>query len=154
MKNEFKNDVSKQKKASDYFQNGFNGSQSVFTVFGTDYGLSEDNCLKIACAFGGGMGRQQHICGAVTGALMALGLKYGKAMGDDESKKKETYRKTSDFFEEFKKLNGSSNCKELLNGLDMKDPEDYKKIMELGLFDNKCKKYVEDAVHIAEKVMV
>jgi len=146
--------MNKQKKASTYFQSGFNCSQSVFTVFGTDYGLSEDDCLKIACAFGGGMGRQQHVCGAVTGALMSLGLKYGKALHDDESKKKETYTKTVEFFNEFIKLHGSINCRQLLKGLDMTDPEDYKKIEENRLFETLCKKYVEDAVRIVENMMV
>jgi len=145
--------MKKQEKATSYFQNKFNCSQSVFTVFGTDYGLSEDDCLKIACAFGGGMGRQQHICGAVTGALMSIGLKYGKALHDDESKKKETYAKTVEFFNEFSKIHGSINCRELLNGLDMKDPDDYKKIEENKMFGILCKKYVEDAVRIAEKIM-
>ncbi len=89
--------TTKKQQASSYFQNSFNCSQSVFTVFGTDYGLSEDTCLKVSCAFGGGMGRQQLVCGAVTGALMALGMKYGKALHDDESKKKQTYDKTVEF---------------------------------------------------------
>jgi C_GCAxxG_C_C family probable redox protein len=145
--------MNRQKKVIDYFKNGFNCSQSVLTVFGTDYGLSEDNCLKIACAFGGGMGRQQHVCGAVTGALMFLGLKYGKALHDDDNKKKDTYAKTVEFFNEFKKIHGSISCRELLDGLNMTDPEDYKKIEENRFFEIRCKKYVEDAVAIVEKMM-
>ncbi len=140
-------------KAIRYFRNKFNCSQSVFTVFGTNFGLTENDCLKIGCAFGGGMGRQQLTCGAVTGALMAIGLKYGKASGDTEDKKLETYIKTREFFTEFNKINGSSECRVLLQGLDMNDPEDHKKIIELGLFDTHCEKYVATAVRIAEKIM-
>jgi C_GCAxxG_C_C family probable redox protein len=143
----------KKQQASDYFQHGFNCSQSVFTVFSTDFGISEDNSLKIACAFGAGMARQQYICGAVTGALMAIGLKYGKALHDEESKKAETYKKTIEFFEKFKKLNGTISCKDLLHGLDMNNSDDYARIKELGLFDTLCKKYVEDAVSITEQIM-
>lgn len=145
--------MNKQQKATSYFQSGFNCSQSVFTVFGTDHGLSENDCLKVACAFGGGMGRQQEVCGAVTGALMALGLKYGKALHDDESKKAETYKKVVEFFEKFKEINGTVSCKALLQGLDMRNPNDYARIKELGLFDTLCKKYVEDAVGIVEQIM-
>jgi C_GCAxxG_C_C family probable redox protein len=144
--------MKKSEKAVDYFRNRFNCSQGVFTVFGKDHGLSEDNCLKVSCAFGGGMGRQQHTCGAVTGALMAIGIKYGKAMNDPEEKKKETYLKTRDFFERFTELNGSVNCKDLLDGLDMNDPDDHKEIMERKLFDIKCEKYVADAVEIIETI--
>jgi len=142
--------MKRSENAVDYFRNRFNCSQAVFTVFGKDHGLSENDCLKVSCAFGGGMGRQQLTCGAVTGALMALGLKYGKALNDPEEKKQKTYAVTREFFQRFTELNGSVNCKALLDGLDMNDPDDHKKIMERKLFDIKCEKYVADAVEIVE----
>ena len=143
--------MDRSEKALVYFRNKFNCSQAVFTVFGMEHGLSENDCLKVSCAFGGGMGRQQHICGAVTGALMVLGMKYGKAINDPEEKKQETYARTREFFNRFTELNGSVNCKVLLDGLDMNDPEDHKVIMERKLFDIRCEKYVVDAVAIVEK---
>ena len=144
--------VKRSEKAVDYFRRSFNCSQAVFTVFGNEYGLSENDCLKLSCAFGGGMGRQQLTCGAVTGALMAIGMKYGKALNDPEEKKKETYSKTREFFERFTELNGSVNCKVLLDGLDMNEPADHKEIMERKLFDISCERYVADAVKIVEKI--
>jgi C_GCAxxG_C_C family probable redox protein len=145
--------MKRSENAVDYFRNKFNCSQAVFTVFGKDHGLSEDDCLRISCAFGGGMGRQQHTCGAVTGALMALGYKYGKALNDPEEKKLETYLMSQEFFKRFTELNGSVNCKVLLEGLDMNNPDDHKKIMERKLFDIRCEKYVVDAVSITEDLM-
>jgi len=144
--------MEKQEKALEYFRNKFNCSQAVFTVFGKENGLSEDDCLKISCAFGGGMGRQQLTCGAVTGALMVLGLKYGKALNDPDEKKQHTYALTREFFQRFTELNGSVNCKALLDGLDMNDTDDNQKIMERKLFDIKCEKYVADAVKILETI--
>jgi C_GCAxxG_C_C family probable redox protein len=140
-------------KALDYFRNKFNCSQSVLSTFGPEYGLSENECLKIATAFGGGMGRQQHICGAITGALMVLGLRYGKGSNDPEEKKSYTYRITKEFFDEFKRLNGSENCLELLDGLEMNNPDDNKKIVERNYYDIRCEKYVSDAVNILAKIM-
>jgi len=145
--------MDKTKEALEYFRNKFNCSQSVLTPFGTEFNLSADECLKIATAFGGGMGRQQQTCGAVTGALMAIGLKYGKGINDDEVKKQFTYSKTREFFEEFIKLHGSTNCRELLDGLDMTDPEEHKIIMERKLFDIKCEEYVASAVKITERLL-
>ncbi len=145
--------MDKADKAIMYFRNKFNCSQSVFTVFGTEYGLSEDDCLKTACAFGAGMGRQQLTCGAVTGALMAIGLKYGKAMGDPEENKQRTYEKTREFFAEFKKKHGTAICRELLKGLDINDSDDYKQIISQNLFENLCEEYVRDGVRIAEKIL-
>jgi C_GCAxxG_C_C family probable redox protein len=141
------------KQAADYFSNSFNCAQSVFTPFGTTAGIPEDQCLKISCAFGGGMGRQQLTCGAVTGAMMALGIHFGKAMGDDEAKKKETYAKTLVLFRSFIAKHGTVNCRELMNGLDMNDPEDKKKIEELNLHKNLCTGYVTDAVMITEEII-
>ena len=144
--------MTKQEKAVKYHRNKFNCSQSVLAVFSEDYGISENNCLKIACAFGGGMGRLQYTCGAVTGALMAIGLKYGKALDDPEEKKLMTYSKTKEFFSEFEKLHGSINCQELLDGLNLRDPEDFKKIIDEKLFEIKCEKYITDAVRIVELI--
>ena len=144
--------MTKQQKAIEYHRNKFNCSQAVFAVMGTDFGLSEDDCLKVACAFGGGMGRLQYTCGAVAGALMALGLKYGMALNDPEEKKLLTYAKTKEFLNEFEKLHGSTNCKELLNGLNLNDPDDIKKIKDQNLFEIRCEKYIVDAINIAEKL--
>lgn len=144
--------MDKKDKALEYFRNHFNCSQAVFTVFGTDHGLSENECLRTACAFGGGMGRQQLTCGALTGALMGLGLRYGKAAGDAEDKKTDTYAKARELFSEFMKINGTVSCKELLRGLDMNDPEDHKKIIELNMFEILCEKYIADSISITEKL--
>jgi C_GCAxxG_C_C family probable redox protein len=144
--------VKKTDKAVEYFRDSFNCSQSVFTVFGTGHGLSEDACLKASCAFGGGIGRTQNICGAVTGALMALGLEHGKGKNDPDDKKKRTYELTREFMKRFSEMNGSLICKELLDNLDMNDPEQHKKITDLGLFEVRCEKYVSDAVSIAEEL--
>ena len=145
--------MTRKEIASKYLSNKFNCSQSVFVAFAQDHGLSVDDSLKIACAFGGGMGRQQKTCGAVTGALMAIGMKYGKALNDAEEKKKDTYDKTAEFFSEFKKIHGSTNCKKLLNNLDMKKSDDMEKIRNMNLIDTLCPKYVETAVIIAEKLI-
>lgn len=109
--------------------------------------------MKIACAFGGGMGCQQYTCGAVTGALIVLGLKHGKGLNDPEERKKFTYSITKEFFNEFILLKGSTNCRKLLEGLDINNPDDLKVINERRLFDKNCEKYVSDAVMILKKIL-
>ena len=145
--------MTKSENATLYFSNTFNCSQSVLASFGQDYGLTEDQCLKIGCAFGGGMARQQMTCGAVTGALIVLGLQYGRAANDPSSKTVMVYDKTKEFFNDFKKRHGSINCRELLQGLDMNDPDDRKMIEELELFRTTCVKYVQDAVKLTERLI-
>jgi len=140
-------------KALEYFDNKFNCSQAVLTAFADELGLTEDQSLRVATAFGGGMGRQQHTCGAVTGAAMVLGLKFGKAKNDHEDKKQDTYQKTVEFFDEFASIHGSTVCRHLLNDLDMRNADDLQKINEQGLFHTNCRKYVTDAVLLIEKII-
>ena len=143
--------MKKSEIATEYFKNSFNCSQSVLAAFAPEMGVSAESCMKIACAFGGGMGRQQLTCGAVTAALMVLGLKYGKGLNDENSKKMKTYEMSIAFMNEFKMNHKSINCRELLNGLDM--ISDSQKINELQLFETLCPKLVADAVVIAEKLL-
>jgi len=145
--------MNKQEKAIELFRNSYNCSQAVFTSFGTENGLNEDICLRISCAFGGGIGRMQHTCGAVTGALMTIGMYNGKGINDPEEKKLHTYSSSRIFFERFIEKNGSTNCRELLNNLDMNNPEDLLKIKDLKLFNLKCEKYVIDAVELTEEII-
>jgi C_GCAxxG_C_C family probable redox protein len=145
--------MDKTESALQYFKTGFNCAQSVLTPFGNQFKLSEDHCLKMACAFGAGMGRQQHTCGAVTGALMVLGLHFGKGKTDDNSKKIRTYEKSVEFMNAFKEKHGSINCLDLLDGLHMTIPEESKEIDARELYRVRCIGYVRDAVEITEKLI-
>ena len=145
--------MTKPEKAIEYFEQGFNCSQSVLTAFCEELNIPEDELLKISCAFGGGMGRRQLTCGAVSGALMVLGMYYGRGREDDISKKTETYEKAAEFMQAFEARNGSVNCKDLLQGLSMHDPEEMKKINERNLFKTSCYQYAGDAVEIVEEMI-
>jgi C_GCAxxG_C_C family probable redox protein len=107
----------------------------------------------MACAFGAGMGRQQYTCGAVTGALMVLGLHFGKGKMDDNAKKIHTYEKSVEFMKAFTEKHGSVNCLELLDGLHMAIPEESKEIDGRELYRVRCTRYVSDAVQITEKLL-
>ncbi len=139
--------------AGQYFSGSFNCSQSVLAALGPGLGLSEEQCLKLGCAFGGGMARQQMICGAVTGAMLALGLHFGRGKDDPYEQTGITYQKTLEFFNRFMECHGSVSCLELLHGLNMNDPEDNRKIQDQNLFKTECLKYVKDAADIAENII-
>ncbi len=145
--------MDRSEKALTWFDNKFNCSQSVLVSFAEELGLTEDEALRVSSAFGGGIGRQQLTCGALTGAAMALGLRFGKGLNDEEDKKQFTNECTVELFEKFTKLNGSTNCRKLLNDLDMTDEKDHKLILEKNLFHTNCRKYVADAVTITEQLI-
>ena len=143
------NDV---EKAVFQFKKGHNCSQSIFSTYGTRYGISEEMALKIACPFGGGMARLGDTCGAVTGAFMTIGLKHGRVDPEDEELKEETYRLVNTFVEKFKARNKTIVCRELL-GYDISNPQEHDKAEDEGLFDTLCPKLVQDAAEILEEML-
>jgi len=123
-------------------------AQAILTTFGEQTGSEKvdyNTLMKVASAFSGGIARMGNVCGALTGALMALGLKYG---GQDSTKVNEVAMK---FLEEFESLNGSIICRELINH-DLVTDADVEKAFMTGAFDN-CPKYVEDAAVLLEKLL-
>ena len=144
--------MTKADDAVECFDKGFNCSQSVFTAYSGDFGMDEEQALRLSCAFGAGMGRMCETCGAVTGAFMVLGLKYGKIKAEDEPAKEKTYAKVQEFATAFKARNGTIVCKELL-GCDMGTPEGMKFAKEHKLHSTRCPKYVRDAAEILDLLL-
>lgn len=138
-------------KALKLFESKFNCAQAVFASFSKELGLDEKQALKIGGCFGSGM-RKGEVCGACTGALMVLGLKYGQCeLGDIDSK-----LKSDDvcvrFLEEFEARNGSYICNELLS-CDIRTKEGVEYALENNLFTEFCPKMVESATLIVEKII-
>lgn len=109
--------MTKKEIAKNYFMQGYNCAQAVFLAFAEDDGLNKDFALRIASSFGGGLGAQREVCGAVSGMCMALGLKRGYNTAKDYAAKQKHYLAVQEICAEFKKQNGSIVCRELL-GLD------------------------------------
>ena len=142
---------SKVEKSANYFKNGFNCSQAVLATFASDFGLSEEMALKVATQFGGGA-RKGEMCGAVSGALMVLGLKYGHYHYNAPEEKGNAYKIAEDFMNRFIKKKGTVVCRELL-GYDVSKPEDMVKIKEMDLFHSTCPEMIRCATEIVEEML-
>jgi C_GCAxxG_C_C family probable redox protein len=91
-------------------------------------------------------------CGAITGAFMVIGLKYGKAkVGDDEARE-QTYKLAREFVTRFKARHESIVCRDLLN-CDLSKPEEREAAHHEGLFDTLCPQFVGDAAEILEQML-
>ena len=143
--------MNKKEKALDVFSGNFNCSQAVLSPFAEELGIEKEIYLKVATAFGGGM-RKGEVCGAVTGALMGLGLNYGHYENDNLVSKDKAYALTKEFMKSFEEKNGSVICKNLL-GYDLSNEEELKIIKEKGLFKSVCPKAIESAVEILEEIL-
>ena len=101
--------MSKVDQADELFHTGACCSQAVFVVLASEFGMDAETAMKVSAGLGGGVGRQREVCGAVTGATLALGLKYGPD-------KAAVYPHVQALCERFKAECGSIVCRELLAG--------------------------------------
>jgi C_GCAxxG_C_C family probable redox protein len=137
--------------ALERFNNGFNCSQSVLSSFSEQFGLDCEKAFKVATGFGGGM-HMAGTCGAVTGAFMVLGLKYGNSTAQNRQAKEKTYEMVSQFTDRFKRRNKSVECGKLLD-CDISTPEGMKEAQDKGLFTSVCPRVVQDAAEILEEML-
>ncbi|MEK6795681.1 MAG: C-GCAxxG-C-C family protein [Spirochaetota bacterium] len=139
--------------AIDYFRQGYNCAQSVFTVFAKENGLTEDMALKLSTGLGAGRGRLQSTCGAVTGGCLAIGMIYGKGADDDTNEKRDTtYELVRRFDAEFSRAVGSTSCRDIL-GCDLTTDEGKKRYEAENMRENKCEPAVAEAVKILETLL-
>ena len=143
--------MNKSDQASSHFNQGHNCAQSVLLSFGKEYGINIELVRSIASGFGGGFGRLQETCGAVTGAIMVIGCRFFNKDNLKDSKEI-VYQHTRDFIKKFRRRNGSISCLELI-GVDFSTEEGLREAREKDLFKKKCDKYVRDACEILEEII-
>lgn len=132
-------------KAEAKFMEGYNCAQSVLFSFCDELGLTADRALKLSCGFGGGMGRQGEVCGAVSGGILVLGLKFGRGENDKRIEMDATYLKVREFMKRFSDRHGSCICRELLEGCDLATPDGQVYFKESEFFNLICRPCVRDA---------
>ena len=104
-------------QAEAYFKDGYNCSQSVVLAFADLMDVDKEVLLRISSPFGGGMGRLRQVCGSVSGMYLVLGYLRGCDSSRDPQQKKDLYAEVQELAAQFKELNGSIVCKELLAGV-------------------------------------
>jgi C_GCAxxG_C_C family probable redox protein len=139
-------------EAAAIFNGGYSCSQAVCAAFAGDFDIDRDVALKLSCGLGGGMAHTGNTCGAVTGALMVIGMKYGRTEIDDLRGKEKTYAVANEFITEFLRRNHSVNCTDLI-GCNLSDPKELAAAREKDLFHTKCSFLVRDAGEILEKIL-
>ncbi|NLJ10858.1 MAG: C_GCAxxG_C_C family protein [Treponema sp.] len=132
---------------------GYNCAQSVVYAFCDDLHIDKEMAMKAATGFGAGMGRKEEVCGAVSGAIMVIGMKYGRAENQDRSLTEQTYQKTHALMDRFREKQGSFICRNLLNGCDLSTEEGRKEFKEKNLIENVCKPCVINAVEILKDLL-
>ena len=144
--------MTKAEDAVALFQQGFNCTQSILSVFAPDFGLDQDMARRISQGFGAGMGRTDNICGSLSAAIMVIGLRYGGIRPDDTAAKEKTYAVVREFLQEFKTLHGSVACTDLL-GYNLSDPKQFADAKTHHVAMERCPVFIRAAVELVEKVV-
>lgn len=137
-------------EAVELFKGGFNCSQVVLMSFCEKYGLDKKQALKLGCGLGGGM-RSGEACGAVSGAILVIGLKYGQADVEDTVAKSTCYAKTVEFINSFKERNQSIVCRDLL-GCDLGKEGEWERATREGAFKKVCPEMIISAIELLEEL--
>ena len=138
-------------KAAATFKEGFSCSQAVLGTYCERFGLDKKQAYKLSSGFGGGMHLDQ-ACGAVTGAFMVIGLKYGRTRADDVEAKMKTAGMVTEFAKKFKARHGSISCTELI-GCNISTLEGFEEAKKKDLFKQVCPRYVISAAEILDEML-
>ncbi|MBQ2421401.1 MAG: C_GCAxxG_C_C family protein [Flavobacteriales bacterium] len=101
--------------AAALFGEGFNCAQAVVAAYGTQYGFTREQCLKMSASFGGGIGRMRETCGAACGLFLLAGLETGAIEGRDTASKMNNYATVKKLADRFIEENGALRCEDILS---------------------------------------
>jgi len=135
------------------FRSGYNCAQAVLYAFCDALDFDREAALKLACGLGAGLGRRQEVCGAVTGGILALGLRHGRGEGGDRTPTEVTYAKVRDLMARFESRHGSCVCRVLLKGCDLSSGEGQRHYKENHLLETTCAGCVATAVEAVEAAL-
>jgi C_GCAxxG_C_C family probable redox protein len=138
--------------AADYMRNGFNCAQSIVKAFAGELNAEEDAVVRMAASFGGGMGRNGYVCGALSGAAFVIGARYGNIDPADTAAREKAYAAVNELLEKFGKEHHTVLCRELLS-IDLKIPGELKRARETGVFSKQCPLFVFSAARLLEEIL-
>jgi C_GCAxxG_C_C family probable redox protein len=143
--------MNRSENAVAHFMEGFRCSQAVLGVYAEGHDMDIDLARKISLGLAAGSGNGGE-CGAVTGAYLAIGLKYGFSHPGDPDAFHSMFDRIQNFTDRFKELHKEIDCPKLI-GLDVLSPEGHQKFVENGIKKTRCAEYVRDAVRILEDIL-
>lgn len=142
----------KETKALKAFQSGMNCAQSVLLPYSGDYKFDDHLAYQISSGFGGGMGRLQKTCGAVTGAFMVLGIYNCKKYGNHKLQTDNNRILIQEFNRKFLLKHNSTNCDELIGcNLNTDDGQTYAEKNKVK--ERICEKCIIDAIEIVDSLI-
>lgn len=144
--------ITKKAKATEAFHSGMNCAQSVLLAYTKELKVDENTAFQISSGFGGGMGRLQKTCGAVTGAFMVIGLHNCNKYNNHDQQRDNNIRMIQEFNRKFISIHESIECIDIMS-CDMNTEEGQNFIKENNLKTTICEKCVTDAIEIVNELI-
>lgn len=143
--------MNKIQEAEKRFTEGYACSQAVFSTYCDGYNIDPKIALCLSAGLGGGvcMGKT---CGAVTGAILTIGLVLGENNSETGQGRQKVKESVIEFTNRFKELNSTTECKDLLS-TDISTSEGMKTAIEDKLFKTVCPKFIRDSSEILEEII-
>jgi C_GCAxxG_C_C family probable redox protein len=135
------------------FNDGFSCAQSLLGVYGPLLGVERETALRLAAPLAGGISRSDGPCGAATGALLVLGLKFGHVHPDDEAGADRVRDLTQDFLRLYRERRGSHLCTDIL-GANLSVPADLARVEAEDLYNVSCPDAVRTAAELLEEMVI
>ena len=142
----------KEDRALATFRSGYNCAQAVLTAYSDDLDFDKNLGLSISCGFGGGMGKLQKTCGAVSGSFMVLSIYNSNLYSDNHERKEKSYSMIQKFSKKFELIHGTTDCKSLIN-CDLSTEEGHLYAKENNLFQTICEKCITDSIRILKELI-
>ena len=139
-------------RAEELFREGFMCSQAVLMAFARTLEMNEPQAARVASAFGAGMARHGWTCGAVTGALMAVGLHAGHATAEDAPAKDDVLARAQALVARFEERHGATACRQLV-GANMLDAAERQAASDRGVFKTLCPQLVRTAASLVDEAL-
>ena len=133
-------------RAIGYIDDGFLCVEAVLKTLADLKGLESEYIPAIASGMAAGVARTNQICGAVTGAILGLGLWFGRREPVEGDRRIYWYSRL--FIDRWMESHPSTNCAGLL-GIELEDPEGYAVFQDNDYWNVKCRQYIKEAIDLA-----
>ncbi|MBF0548976.1 MAG: C_GCAxxG_C_C family protein [Deltaproteobacteria bacterium] len=143
--------MNRTEKTIQLLQIGSNCSQAILAVFGEPHGVDVDLADRLGRPLGAGLGRMGQVCGAVSSAIVVLGLAQKNGLDEAEARN-DLARTAQELAARFKGLHGTIMCKDLL-GADISTQSGMARIKEEKLVPKLCPVFVRDAADILSEFL-
>jgi C_GCAxxG_C_C family probable redox protein len=136
--------------AARHFDHGHNCAEAVLRTFADDVGAGDT--VRLATGFGGGMGRDGSVCGALTGGVMALGLWLGRLEPEDEAASDRCAVAVQELRRRFVEACGDTDCR-ALTGVDLRDDAGRSALSDEGITSTVCRRCVREAAGLVAELV-